>query len=159
MVTVGGLIISPRLSAWEHLGARVPGQVVRHWQGGGSMQVKAQGELLPIICAKRTLAQALRGANAVFLVDNESARHSMIWASSPVACSRQLVALAAAADARAGGCTWNARVPTGANLADRPSRLRFEELAARGARRVEPGMPALGKLVEPDTKALLGGGG
>ena len=97
------------------------------------MQVIAQGELLPVVLAKRQWNVPLAHARNLFMIDNESAREGLVRSFSPVFFSREILLASKLCDAGLQSIDWYARVPTKANWADGPSRLDFAEVLSIGA--------------------------
>ena len=101
---------------------------------GTRRQLVGQAELLPIVLAQELWAQWLRGRRALLFVDNDAARHAIIRGASPSGPSAVLVEHFGDAEAELDSFSWIERVPSPSNPADGPSRLRFGDLALRGAR-------------------------
>ena len=93
-----------------------------------------QAELLPIAMAQELWGKWLRGRRALVFVDNDAARHAIIRGASPSGPSALLVEHFWTAESELGAYSWIERVPSPSNPADGPSRLRFGEMTARGAR-------------------------
>ena len=99
----------------------------------GSKQVIGQGELLPVVISKILWHQLLKGRRNLFFLDNESARHANIRGYSPVRFSREILSHGIVQDAKLLAFNWYARVPTGSNVADGPSRGDYSEMEKLGA--------------------------
>ena len=132
----------PGVDFLEYFYYEVPPHVAATWRSGTSTQVIGQAELHPILTAKRTWAEALKGQRVIFLVDNDSARDAHIKGYSPSLSSCRILADSAAEDARLGISSWYERVPSYCNIADAPSRRDFRALIAARARSVVPVLPA-----------------
>ena len=154
-VTVGGIIFSPRLKKPQFFGLTVTSEIVKLWQSTGSRQVIAQGELLPVLLAKRCWKGVLSHARNLFFIDNGGAREGLISGFSSSWSARQLLLLCKMEDARARSVDWYARVPTKANWGDGPSRLQFDEVNSIGAERIEVSCVSVSQLDRVDVLSLL----
>ena len=65
-------------SAPEVFGARVPEAIVKRWQSGGSEQVIAQAELLPVLLALIAWQDALRYGYVIWWAGNDGARQNLV---------------------------------------------------------------------------------
>ena len=128
VVGVGAVLFlaSPRRVLW--LGCNVPDALVDTWQSEGSKQVIAQGELLPILMARRLWADHLRGRSIMTFVDNDAARAAMIRGYSANRHSAAVVDQVARQDIFEGTLVWYERVPSQSNPADAPSRGEVPEV-------------------------------
>ena len=128
VVTVGAVLFDPTR---PERGPRYFGQVVGPslvgwWAKGNKNQLIGQAELLPVLLAKHTWSDAFRNRRCFVFIDNNSARYSLVNGYSPVLDSSQIISDVWLCDATQGVSSWYARVPTASNIADGPSRLRFE---------------------------------
>ena len=141
-VTVGAVLWVPGTSGVRCFGVRVPEHVVAAWRTTTSRQVIAQAELIPVLLARLTWPNELRGVRVLIFVDNNSARFALIKGYSPVLASAEIVGDIWMWDALEGTTPWYERTPSPSNLGDGPSRLDFEEvLAIPGSLRVSPVLP------------------
>ena len=154
-VTVGGVIFSPRLEGPQFFGFEVASDVVAHWTSTGSKQVIDQAEVFPALVAKLTWKSTLACAKNLFFIDNESARENLIRGRSNSWASRELLLACRVQDARAQSLDWYARVPSRANIADDPSRLKFGDLLRRGWNEAEVHIPVLQDWVDIDVLKVL----
>ena len=105
-------------------------------------QVIGQAELFPLLVARLTWSERLRGRSVIFFIDNESARIAAIKSYSPVLPSLRILMQCIGIDFELGISPWHARVPTCCNIADGPSRLDFSmAISLVGARVVPPVFP------------------
>ena len=74
----------------------------------------------------------------LLFMDNDSARHALIRGGSPSAASAHLVGLFWREETLRRAYTWVERVPTASNVADGPSRRRYEDLRRMGAKWTDP---------------------
>jgi hypothetical protein len=94
------------------------------------------------LVVKLTFEVGLRASRAIFFIDNDSVREALIKGNSGALASHELLLACSLVEARLGSLPWFARVPSPSNLADGPSRLNFELVAALpGAARFDPVLP------------------
>ena len=136
VVSVGGVIFSPRLAKPQFFGAKVSEDIVAHWQSGGSKHLIAQGELAPVLISKKLWKRVLEHCRNLFFLDNDSAKEGLIRSFSPSWASREIILATKLEDIKLSGLDWYSRVPTGANYADGPSRLDFSDMVILGAEEV-----------------------
>ena len=92
VTSVGGFALFP-CGATEMFGAVVPQELADQWRSRTHQsQVIGQAELYPLLAARLTWANRIRGQRAVFFVDNESARLAAIKAYSPILASTRILA-------------------------------------------------------------------
>ena len=140
-VTVGAIVFC-RGRQPEFFGMAVPDRRKAEWLSTGVKQTIGQAELYPILLAKLTWKDLLRGQRAIYFVDNDSARFAAIRCYSPSLTSSRILWEIAEADAQIEGFPWYARVPSKGNPADGPSRLDYRSAAEFwGARMVQPTLP------------------
>ena len=154
-VSIGGVLFSPRLSRPQYFGMELSSDVVAHWQSEGSRQVIAQGELLPVYVAKKLWPMELSHARNLFFIDNESAREALIRNYSPSWSSREIILRVKILDSKLSSLDWYGRVPTMANWADGPSRLKFGEMESIDGERVHVDKPKLCDLTGASVRELL----
>ena len=94
----------------------------------GLTQVIGQAELYPLLIAKLTWREKIKGKRVMFFVDNESARLAMVKAYSPVIPSLKIIMESMHFDYEENCSSWYARVPTSSNIGDAPSRMVVSEL-------------------------------
>ena len=80
-------------------------------------------ELLPILAAFHTWQSSIEGRDVIVFTDNEAARHAFIKGYSPLMLGAEVLACAWLQAASVSASPWFARVPTGSNPADGPSRM------------------------------------
>jgi len=121
-VGVGAILFLfvPRRVLW--FGCTLPEEIVNAWQAEGSKQVIAQGELLPILMARRLWSGLLRGSSFLTFVDHDAASASLIRGYSANRFSADIVDKVARLDIAEGSLVWYERVPSKSNPADAPSR-------------------------------------
>ena len=85
--------------------------------------------MMPVVICKRQFRHLLRGARAIYLIDNEGVQEAFVSGSTKSKASRVMLVEAMFQDAQNDSLTWYTRVPSPSNIADAPSRLKWEELA------------------------------
>eukprot|EP00973_Karenia_brevis_P032146 4433034-Karenia_brevis.AAC.1 len=142
VVTIGAVMILPEGQV-EVFGAEVAPGTVQTWKKLPSqVQVIGQAELFPLLVARLTWAQHIRGKRVVFFIDNEAARIGAVRGYSPSLPSLKVICQMSAWDYVNGVRPWYARVPTESNIADEPSRLRLSNPLFDTARCVVPVFPS-----------------
>ena len=136
-----------------HHGA-VPERLLVQWRSLGIEQIICQVETYAAVLVRHYYAQRLHQRKAIFFIDNEASRWTLIKASSP---SASMLALARAfylPEACYPCATWIERVPTASNLADLPSRGKHREAAEmiKGKSFGDISLPddLLAELIKPD---------
>ena len=82
-----------------------------------------QAELLPVAVAAAIWREALLDRDVIFFLDNEAARFSLVKGYTPISSAAKLLGEAWLCLSGCGASAWIARVPSGSNPADAPSRL------------------------------------
>ena len=88
----------------------------------------AQAEMLPIVIIKRHFPQLLRGARVLYFIDNEGVKEALVAGVTKSEACRKMLIEAMLQDASNNSLNWYTRVPSPSNIADAPSRLRWELL-------------------------------
>ena len=130
--TVGGVIIDPVSGRRECFGDELPLMLCQILGLKSDTQVIGQAELLPVLIAKLLWSTLPAGRQAIYFIDNNSARYSLIKGYSPILASGRIVGQCWSTDAAAGSTSWYARAPSPSNLSDGPSRLDFSGQAVVG---------------------------
>eukprot|EP00972_Heterocapsa_arctica_P018444 2723957-Heterocapsa_arctica.AAC.1 len=125
----------------EFFAARASKALVDSWRKEGQMQIIGQAELVPVLVARCTWMDHLRGREVVHFVDNDSAKHALVKASSSHPASEAVVAQVWEQEVQELVSSWYDRVPSPSNPADDPSRGVVAGLVAAGAVRVVPLLP------------------
>ena len=141
--TGGGVIIDGKFV--QSFGTAVSEEQVNAWKTKlNQSQVIGQAELFPVLLAKLTWAERLKGKRAIYFIDNDAARLGLIKAYSPVLPSLNIIMDCLSWDYANASESWYSRVPSASNISDDPSRLKFEgDLVELGAVRVNPVFPSL----------------
>ena len=132
----------------------VPEQLLVQWRSLGIEQIICQVETYAAVLVRHYYARRLHQRRAIFFIDNEASRWTLIKASSP---SASMLALARAfylPESCYPCATWIERVPTASNLADLPSRGKHREAAEmiKGKSFGDISLPndLLAELIKPD---------
>ena len=125
-------------------GAMMCPSVVKAWATKmDQVQVIGQAEIFPVLVARHTWKNKLAGRRVLYFIDNDSARLALVKSYSPVLSSLKIICECASWDCIHDSVAWYARVPTGANIADGPSRMSKDEVVDRfGAEIVKPVLPS-----------------
>ncbi|CAE7826193.1 kanC [Symbiodinium sp. CCMP2592] len=106
-------------------------------------------ELLPVLVAYRLWGQWCRFSQAVFYLDNEGARHSIIAAGGGADLARVIIDGILSKETSLQIHAWYARVPTHSNIADSPSRGEYEGLLNIGCSRLRVDWDAVARQCFP----------
>jgi len=141
VTSIGGVLIDGERA--ECFGAVLPPRLVDQWKSRESQwQVIGQAELFPLLVARLTWKETLRHRRVIYFIDNDSARQAAVRSYSPVAASLKIIMSLVLFDFEEVSLPWYSRVPTEVNVADQPSRMKYEGfVAARGATVVSPRFP------------------
>ena len=137
-VTHGATMYDPEDGLALMFGDSVPAEWVSRWSQQGKKQLICQAEIFPILVCKTTWANRLSGRAILWFIDNNSALAAVIRSFSAVLENFELLMLNAHLDVKLQCLNWYTRVPSKSNLSDNPSRMSFEELAAKGFIRCDP---------------------
>ena len=148
-VGVGGLYLPPEGGRPEYFSEQVPDDLVALWQSGGSKQCIMQGELLPVVIAKRLWGHRTRHARCLTFVDNDSAREALVRGTSSNSFSKALLLHSVIEDARNCALHWYSRVSSEGNPSDGPSRMNSSLMVKLGAIRVRVDVWAF-KVLSPE---------
>jgi hypothetical protein len=122
-VSCGAVLFDGAVDRAYWFGLAVPEWLVARWREVGFQQVIAQAELLPVLLARLTWRNELRGQKVVYLIDNEAVREALVKGSTGAVASRSLLLQCAEEAVALGGAAWYTRVASPSNVADGPSRL------------------------------------
>ena len=136
VVTHGAMLFDPHHGIREYFGDHVPRHLAEQWSASGSKQLIAQAELLPVVVAKRTWSQVLKGRKVLVFIDNEGVKASLVRSFSPSLHTLSLLKCNAMLDTQFQMWNWYSRVPSASNPADAASRLEFK--GYDGWRKVTP---------------------
>ena len=126
-VTHGALLVDPASGESFVFGGHVPEAFVRTWARHGKRQVIAQAEMFPVLVAKCTWENRLKGRCILWFLDNEAARIAFVRCFSPVVDNFFMLQTNSKLDVDLQVKNWYSRVPSKSNPADSASRLKFSE--------------------------------
>ena len=127
---IGGVLFAPNGSCVGYFGEEVPLPLMTDLLSKSKNPI-FELELAPLLIAYELWQSLVQGSQIVCYLDNEGARHSCIrcFANSSEA-SDLWVQKILDLEMRARVHVWYGRVPTSSNIADGPSRLDFNAVAA-----------------------------
>eukprot|EP00971_Amphidinium_carterae_P130065 2576389-Amphidinium_carterae.1 len=119
--TIGGVAFFPSKRP-EYFSSHVPDVLVNAWKSEGRKHVIFHTELLPVMVSQLLWSCELEGRLALFFVDNEAARCSLVASQTGLKEAMKIVWASLSIVARHSMRPWYARVPSSCNVADGPSR-------------------------------------
>ena len=128
IASCGAVVLSPRLEKPIAFGFEVEDEVVAEWRGYGHEQVIAQAEMLPIVIAKSQFPQLLRGARVLLFIDNDGVKEAFVAGVTKSEACRKMLVEAMILDAGNNSLNWYTCILSPSNIADPPSRLRWDIL-------------------------------
>ena len=121
--TIGGMLYVPG-QAPRCFGAKLSEATTHTWKTKlEQSQVIGQAEIFPLLVARLTWSEFLRGRRVIYFIDNESARIGLVRAYSPVLPSLSIILSCLRWDYDNCSQGWYARVPSFSNISDGPSRM------------------------------------
>ncbi|CAE7270738.1 unnamed protein product [Symbiodinium sp. CCMP2592] len=150
--SIGGVIVGLSGHPISFFSEQVPQDIMKILLSNSQNPI-FELELLPVLVAYRLWGQWCRFSQAVFYLDNEGARHSIIAAGGGADLARVIIDGILSKETSLQIHSWYARVPTHSNIADSPSRGEYEGL-------LNIGKDKGGKGGKPNAgKSNPGGGG
>ena len=155
----GAVVFDPRHASFEFFGGTFATSTIDHWQRDGGItgcgeevrkeQIICQAELAVVPMAFKTWENMLRNREVIVFIDNEPAKEALINCISASWASAVMVRDARRMSAALAMAPWYDRVASPSNLADEPSRGRFQRLLNLGAVQVAPvEIPELSMLIQ-----------
>ena len=143
--TIGGVIFAD--DDTQVFGTRVDSQVLQDWMEELTHPVGLT-ELYGVVVAMKQWAHLLRGRRVILFCDNWTAIDVYVKGTSPLRLWRQLLLELERLDNDAESLVWMARVPSASNVADPPSRGKWDELSfLQPFERCFPSCPITGKAL------------
>ena len=142
---IGAVLVSPSGAVLEYFGTLIPVQVMRALLRQSENPIYYL-EVLPLLVAVVTWSKFSEGSQLVMYLDNEGARHSMIRCFAELSYVDKAIQRLLELESQLQLRVWFGRVPTASNIADAPSRMQFEPLKVRGAKRVYPDITGMRDL-------------
>ena len=129
LVSCGAVIIDPNSNLRQTFGCIVSGSLVEEWISlTKKRQLITEAELLPVVLAKRHWFNTLRHSKAIFWVDSEPAKFSLIRGLSETPTCNSIAQASNKLTVELERNEWCSRVPSKSNPADDPSRLIFDQV-------------------------------
>ncbi|CAE7382974.1 unnamed protein product [Symbiodinium sp. CCMP2592] len=144
--SIGGVIVGLNGRPISFFSEQVPQDIMRILLRDSQNPI-FELELLPVLLAYRLWGQWCRFSQAVFYVDNEGARHSIIAAGGGAALARVIIDGILSKETSLQIHAWYARVPTHSN--DSPSRGEYEGLLNIGCSRLRVDWDAVARQYFP----------
>ena len=126
VATWGIVVLDQVTNLRTALGGNIPSSLVEAWHNLGSDQVITLAEAFAVLLARVVFRETLTKRRALFFVDNEGARYSLIKGVSPTLALLQIVQLFHSCSEEDQCLQWIERVPSTSNIADLPSRGQTE---------------------------------
>ena len=104
-----------------------------YWNAACPFFLRIPREIIFVLIALACWRQRVTGASVVCYIDNDAARSACIKALGATCHARSLMASVSHLKIKCQCKAWYARVPASSNIADAPSRLRFDQVKALGA--------------------------
>ena len=128
--TWGAVVLDPLTGAAFVYHGVVPKSLLNSWlEGSDHKQCVSQVESYATLLVRYAFVETLRSRCAIFFIDNEAARFSLIKGSSPSPSMLRLTAAFHALGEDSPCAIWLERVPSPSNIADLPSRGQHREAA------------------------------
>lgn len=125
--TWGAVVFEPGDGKTSTYAGDVPSRLMEGWKKLAGEQIICQIEAFAVLLIRQRFSEAWKEKRAIFFVDNEAARFSLIKGSSPSPSMQLIAHLFHQLDASSPLMVWIERVPSASNIADLPSRGKWEE--------------------------------
>ena len=122
--TWGAVVFIPDLGINTIHWGTVQHELLEHWRSTGISQLISQIELFVVLLVKFEYGQRLSNKSAIYFIDNEAARYSLIKGASPSDTMYSICKCIAHLDAKHPTADWYERVPSASNISDLPSRCK-----------------------------------
>ncbi|CAE7258543.1 dnajb6-b [Symbiodinium sp. CCMP2592] len=146
--SIGGVIVGLSGHPISFFSEQVPQDIMKILLSNSQNPI-FELELLPVLVAYRLWGQWCRFSQAVFYLDNEGARHSIIAAGGGADLARVIIDGILSKETSLQIHAWYARVPTHSNIADSPSRGEYEGLLNIGCSRLRVDWDAVARQCFP----------
>ena len=128
MATVGAVMFDPLDNACQAFGAEVHPHVVDEWTRAGKQHPVALTEMYAVSCARNLWRKRIDARRIIIFIDNQSVLDALIKGYSAEPMLKKLLLNFEVLDNLHPCLGWFSRVPSSSNIADLPSRGRWEEL-------------------------------
>ena len=119
--SIGGVLVAPNHQVIHHFGCTAPDDIMDLLLRFSSHPIH-ELEMIPIFVSFSLWSRFFQGCQVVHYVDNESVRMALLRGSGETPVARSVAACIMSAEFDAGSKSWYARVASGSNIADAPSR-------------------------------------
>lgn len=124
--TWGAVVVVPRLGINAIHGGSVD-NLMRHWTSHELQQKICQIELVAVLLVRYCYRKELATCSAMYFVDNEAPRYCLVKGSSPSVSMCNISRMVSHIEAEHPSASRYERVPSASNIADVPSRFKFDE--------------------------------
>jgi len=128
---VGGVLFVPGTGEIRTFGCKVPDKLVNSW-AEGRKHIIGQVELFAVVLARTLWSKYINGQRCIFFVDHSGVLSACINSNSIDSSWRSLLLHLEAADEAEPCLPWFHRVASQSNIADPPSRGKWEEIQSLG---------------------------
>ena len=120
--TWGAVVFIPDFGINTKYWGAVQSELLEHWRSTGISQLISQIELFVVLLVKFEYGLKLSNKSAIYFIDNEAARYSLIKGASPSDTMYSVCKCISHLDAKHPTADWYERVPSASNISDLPSR-------------------------------------
>ena len=135
--SIGGIMFDEQGRGVGCFGEVLGDDITAKWSGDGRTQLVFEAEVMPYVVALKVWGHILKSSCVFVFIDNEAAKASWINANADSHFAKEMVHTGVSMEAGLDVAPFFCRVPTFSNIADEPSRGRFDMCFALGANRVE----------------------
>ena len=127
--TVGGVIFDPAgESSFEAFGVHVSEEIVSKWSDAAKVHPVAQTEMFAECVARLFWKSRINGRRCLFFIENQGDLDALIKGYSMEETMKDLLVMLENLDSEDPCLPWYCRVPSSSNVADLPSRGKWNEL-------------------------------
>ena len=130
--SVGGVLVDPMGNVVQYFGEAVNKELLSEFELDSQHPIY-ELEVLPVLLATLIWAECIQQSQVVFYIDNEAAKSAFIQGVGFTKVAKELTTKFDDLETRLGIISWFGRVASHSNLADGPSRLRFDSALLSGA--------------------------
>ena len=138
--SVGGVLVDPMGNVVQFFGEAINKELLSEFEMDSQHPIY-ELEVLPVLLATMVWADLIQQSQVVFYIDNEAAKSAFIQGVGFTKVAKELTTKFDDLETRLGIISWFGRVASHSNLADGPSRLRFDSALLSGAVRKSLKLP------------------
>ena len=138
--SVGGVLVDPMGNVVQFFGEAINKELLSEFEMDSQHPIY-ELEVLPVLLATMVWADLIQQSQVVFYIDNEAAKSAFIQGVDFTKVAKELTTKFDDLETRLGIISWFGRVASHSNLADGPSRLRFDSALLSGAVRKSLKLP------------------